>query len=333
MKKNQVINWGIMGCGKIAHKFSKDLRSVPNANLHAVASRNTEKAEKFSKQYDASRFYGTYLELCKDPLINVIYIATPHVFHYENTLLCIHHKKAVLCEKPFAMNKEQVLEMISSAKKNQVFLMEALWTYFLPHYVFALDIIRSNQLGKVKKLKADFGFAAPFNPNERLFNKELGGGSLLDVGIYPLFAALTILGYPKNIEAQTTIGTTKVDENCTITLYYNERVTAHLFSSITEETKTEVIVACEKGKLMIDGRFHEPSSVTISKDNNNSKTYNFDVQTNGYNYEAMHVQEMLLDNRKESTIMTFEKSEQLIELLDKVRNKIGLQYDQAKVHS
>ncbi|WP_024769130.1 Gfo/Idh/MocA family protein [Aquimarina macrocephali] len=326
MHLKRSIKWGIIGCGKIAHKFANDLKAVPNAILYAVASRDLKKAQDFGKKYQTSTCYENYEALSIDPNIDVIYIATPHVFHYENTLMCLANKKAVLCEKPFAMNTAQVEEMITAAKKNNVFLMEALWTYFLPHYTYVLDVVTSNELGKVKMLKADFGFTTSFDPEGRVFNKKLGGGSLLDVGIYPLFAALSILGYPEEINAQATIGKTGVDEDCSIQLQYKNGATASLFSAVTKETDTTATLEFEKGTIIINSRFHEPSSITILKEGK-SERIEFKVTTNGYNYEAIHVQEMLLQNHKESTVMSFEKSLQLINLLDTVREKIKLHYD------
>ncbi|WP_025739409.1 Gfo/Idh/MocA family protein [Aquimarina pacifica] len=317
--------WGIIGCGKIAHKFAQDLSTVPDALLFAVSSRSLEKAKNFGDTYNAVHCYGTYEELSKNSDIDIIYIATPHVFHYENTLMCLRHKKAVLCEKPFAMNRIQVEEMIDTAKNNNVFLMEGLWTYFLPHYQYVLNALESKEFGAVKKIKADFGFAADFNPDERLFNKNLGGGSLLDVGIYPLFAAVSILGYPEKIEAEATLGKTGVDESCTMQLFYKNDVIASLFSSITQKTNTEAIIECEKGTIFIHSKFHEPSHLTIQK-NGVSEKINFDTKTHGYSYEIIHAQKMLSQDCKESTIMSFDRSIELISLLDSVRNIIGLHY-------
>ncbi|MEW7291789.1 Gfo/Idh/MocA family protein [Aquimarina sp. 2304DJ70-9] len=325
MNRNKHIRWGILGCGKIAHKFAEDLQSIPNGNLYGVASRNLNRAQEFATKSNAFNSYGDYESLCKDPNIDIIYIATPHVFHYENTLMCLTNKKAVLCEKPFAMNSSQVQEMITVAKQNQVFLMEALWTYFLPHYQYVLQLLASKEFGKIKSLKADFGFATSFDPEGRIFNKKLGGGSLLDVGIYPLFAALSILGYPEEIEAKATFGKTGVDETCTMQLLYKNGVTASLFSAITQKTNTEAIITFENGTIIINSRFHEPSSVTLLKDGK-SEFLEFEVNTNGYSFEAIHAQEMLSQNHTESTIMTFEKSLQLMRLLDAVRKEIGLDY-------
>ncbi|MFD2562051.1 Gfo/Idh/MocA family protein [Aquimarina rubra] len=326
MDSRKQYNWGIIGCGKIAHKFAEDIKTIPNATLYAVASRDLKKAKEFGKTYNVYSCYGSYQELATNPDIHIIYIATPHVFHFENTLLCLSHKKAVLCEKPFAMNTKQVEEMIAMAKNNDIFLMEALWTYFLPHYKHVINVIKSNELGKVKSLKADFGFASTYDPENRVFNKKLGGGSLLDVGIYPLFAALSILGYPDKIEANAKFNESGIDENCTMLLFYKNNIQASLYSSITEKTNIEAIIELEKGTIIIHSRFHEPSSVTITSDGI-SKLYEFPVTTNGYSYEAIHVQEMLAQGNTESTIMTFDKSLQLIRLLDAVRDKIDLHYE------
>jgi len=323
--KTKIYKWGIIGPGKIAHKFAEGLTEVPGAELYAVASRSLAKAEEFAKEFNATKFYGSYKDLIKDEEVDIIYIATPHVFHYEHTLLCLKHKKAVLCEKPFAMNKEQVNEMILTAKKENIFLMEALWTYFLPHYQYVLELVKSEKFGKITGLEANFGFEAPYLPEKRLFNKDLGGGSLLDIGIYPVFAALTLLGKPDSISAKAEFSETGVDESCSIVFNYQNGVRANLLSTINKNTTTSATINFEKATVTINRRFHEPTSVTILH-NNKEETISFDVNTNGYNFEAEHVQQMLAQGRTESTIMSFEKSLELIGLLDEIREEIGLVY-------
>lgn len=323
--KTKPFKWAILGPGKIAHKFAKGLAEVPGAELYAVASRSLTKAQEFAKEFDIAKSYGSYEDLANDTEVDIVYIATPHVFHYEHTLLCLKHKKAVLCEKPFAINKEQVVEMIQTAKKENVFLMEALWTYFLPHYHYVLELVKSEKFGKVTGLEADFGFEAPYLPENRLFNKNLGGGSLLDIGIYPVFAALTLLGKPDTISAKAEFGETGVDQSCHIAFKYQNGVRAQLLSTIDKTTPTTATINFEKATLTINRRFHEPTSVTILQ-NNQEKTVSFDVKTNGYNFEAEHVQQMLAEGRTESTVMNFEKSLELIGLLDDIRKEIGLVY-------
>jgi predicted dehydrogenase len=326
LSNSKIIYWGILGCGKIAHKFAQDLLTIPNAKLHAVASRSLEKSKKFGKKYNSNRHYGSYVDLCLDAAIDVIYIATPHVFHYQQTLMCLNHKKAVLCEKPFAMNANQVNEMTLAAKRNNVFLMEAMWTYFLPHYQYVLTLIKKKELGEIKHLKIDFGYDFEFDSTSRVFDKKLGGGSLLDIGIYPLFAALTMLGIPNQIKAKAKMTSTEVDESCRMSLAYESGAKAELYCTLAARLNTEAIIEFDRGIVTIHEQFHKPSSVTI-KTNESTKKLNFEVNTYGYNFEAEHVTELLLNNEKESPIMSLDKSFQLIQLLDLVRSKIGLEYN------
>lgn len=325
MKTTRTFKWGIIGPGKIAGKFATDLKMVPGAELYAVASRDMEKAQAFSAEYHFKKSYGSYEELALDTEVDVIYVATPHVFHHEHTLLCLKNKKAVLCEKPFAINSRQVEEMIHAAQENKAFLMEAMWTYFLPHYLYLLDLVKTKKFGTIKSLEADFGFAAPYLPEKRLYNKVLGGGSLLDIGIYPLFAALSLMGVPSTINAKAKIGDTGVDESCDINLTYNNGAVACLSSAINIKTPTIATIKFERATVILQSRFHEPTSIVIISDGKQEEI-NFEVTSLGYNFEAMHVQQMLSAGRTESTIMTFQKSRELIALLDSVREKIGLIY-------
>jgi predicted dehydrogenase len=322
MKK---IKWGILGLGKIAGKFAAGLKDVEGAELYAVASRSKTKAETFAKEHTSTKLFSSYEAMLEDEELDVVYIATPHAFHNQQTLLCLDHKKAVLCEKPFAINKKQVEEMIAKAKKENIFLMEAMWTQFLPHFKFVIEQIKSKKYGKIKNLKADFGFPAPIDLDKRLYNKSLGGGSLLDIGIYPIFMAMSALGTPEKIKAKASFHVTGIDEECDMIFEYENGVEAELRSSIIKKTPTTAVIEFEKATITLNTRFHEPSSVTIQTPEGEA-TKEFEVNSNGYNFEAEHVQKMLLEGKTESTEMSFEKSLQLIDLLDKVRNEIGLEY-------
>ena len=203
--------------------------------------------------------------------------------------------------------------------------MEAMWTPFLPHIKHLMEILQSCRYGKIKKLTADFGFAAPYDENGRLFRKSLGGGSLLDIGIYPVFLALHTLGIPENISAKANLGKTEVDEHCDITFSYAGGVKAELSSSITKMTPTIAVFELEKASIRISSRWHEPATVTVQTADG-SETKTFDVASFGYEYEAMHVQEMLRQGRTESNVMTFSRSLELISLLDQIRKDIKLEY-------
>ncbi len=320
----KTIKWGIIGCGKIANKFATDLSTLPHTTLQAVASRDQKRASVFAKKHNASTAYGSYEALAKDNDIDAVYIATPHSFHASHTILCLTHKKAVLCEKPFAMNANEVEQMIATAKKNDTLLMEALWTYFLPQYKYVLALLESKKYGKLNKVVADFGFYLPYDLNNRLFLKEVGGGSLLDIGIYTIFAALTTLGTPEKIKATANFFENGADKDCTMHFTY-KNATATLYSSIAEETKTEAIFVCDNATITINTRFHEPSSITISNESS-TEIIDFSEETIGYKHEIVHFNQLVREGKKESDVMTFKFSRELIALLDQVRALIGLEY-------
>jgi len=326
MKNNNIknIRWGIIGLGKIANKFAADLATVKNSELVAVASRSQQKANEFAAIFKSRKAYNSYEELAKDTEIDAVYIATPHSFHKEHSILCLQNKKAVLCEKPFAMNLQQITEMIAVAKENNVLLMEALWTFFLPHYNYVLEIVNNKRFGKLKRLDADFGFYNPYNTDSRLFKKEVGGGSLLDIGIYPIFAALSSIGNPDSIDANATFFKNGVDSSCNMVFNYkNSKAT--LKSTLLKEIPIHAIFTFDKAIVKINTQFHEPATVTIIE-NNKEETIDFNYTTIGYSFEIEHFNQLLREDKKESTIMTLEFSKNLITTLDQVRDIIGLEY-------
>ncbi len=321
----KTIRWGIIGLGRIAHKFAQDLLTVENCELYAVASRSQEKADVFASEYKTKKAYADYVSLANDANIDAVYIATPHVFHKENSIMCLKKGIAVLCEKPFAMNLKEVSEMIEVSKRHNVLLMEALWTYFLPHYQYVLKQLEAKTYGKILKLEASFGFYREFNDDARLFRKSLGGGSLLDIGIYPIFSALSILGKPNDIEAYATFFENGADSTCNMTFNYDDSISANLKCSLLEDLPTEAIIYCEKAMIKINRMFHMPTTVTITTDGNETLK-DFDYKTIGYNYEVAHFNQLIRENKKESDIMTLEFSKQLINTLDEVRKLINLKY-------
>ena len=318
------IRWGIIGLGNIANKFATDLARVENVELVAVASRNQQRAETFAVRHNSKRAYNSYENLVKDAEVDAVYIATPHSFHKEHAILCLQNKKAVLCEKPLAMNLEEVTEMILVARENNVLLMEALWTFFLPHFTYVLDIVKSDKFGKLKNLEADFGFYRDFDETGRLFKKEVGGGSLLDIGIYPIFVALAALGEPDVIDANATFFENGADSSCTAVFHY-DNAKATLKSTLLEETKTEAVFTFDRAIVKINRQFHQPSTVVIIQ-NKKEETINFDCKTIGYNFEIEHFNQLLRENKKESAVMSFDFSKSIIKTLDKVRKIIGLAY-------
>ncbi|MCB0572122.1 MAG: Gfo/Idh/MocA family oxidoreductase [Phaeodactylibacter sp.] len=322
----KTFNWGIIGPGRIAHKFAQDIGHTEHARLHAVASRSEDRARSFAGQYGASYAFGSYEEILGCPDLDAVYIASPHTGHYEHTLMCLRAGLPVLCEKPFALNANQVREMIATAREHDTFLMEALWTRFLPTTLKALELIGNGAIGQVLAVKADFGFRAPFDPQGRLYNPQLGGGSLLDIGIYPVFLALLVLGYPDTIKALAHIGTTGVDEECGMLFRYSDGRMAHLHSTIRARTKTEAFIYGEEGAIHLHTRWHEPTSMSLVSNEGRPLDFHFDWKTNGYSYEAQEVMRCLSSGLKESPAMPLRFSLSLIALLDAIRAEIGLVY-------
>ena len=323
-QETKIIRWGILGLGHIAQKFAQDIASVYGTELYAVASRSYQKASSFANQFNVPASYDSYELLVKDPLVDTIYIATPHSFHKEHTILCLQHKKAVLCEKPFAMNLQEVKEMIRVAKKNNTLLMEALWTAFLPHFQYVKNSIKNKNFGKIIHLEADFGFKTTHSVESRVLKKDLGGGSLLDIGIYPVFAALSTLGVPKSIEADATFFTNGADSSCEMIFNY-DNVKAILKSTFLKETPTEAVFTCEHGVIKINTRFHQPTTITLLQ-NGIEEHVDFSAITFGYNFEIEHFNQLLRDHKKESDLMSFSFSKDLIATIDLIRKKINLNY-------
>ncbi|MBT1706404.1 Gfo/Idh/MocA family protein [Chryseosolibacter indicus] len=321
------VRWGILGCGKIANKFAADLKLVADAELTAVASKDKAKGEAFQKQFAAPLFYNSYEALAASSEVDVIYVATPHGYHHEHTMLCLIHKKAVLCEKAFGLNYKQVSEMVSLARKEKVFLMEAFWTKFLPQYEKVISIIKSGDIGTVKLIQADFGFRAPEPLPQRLFDPLLGGGALLDIGIYPVFLVQSILGKPKEVHAMITAYSTGVDEQCVITMKFDGAL-AVLSSTFASDTPVEAMIAGSKGRIQMRNRFHNAIGrveLVYGKD----EVTSVDVHKEegyGYQFEARHVNDCIKKGLTESPVMSLQDSLDLIETLDRIRVAGGIKY-------
>ncbi len=317
------IKWGIIGLGKIAHKFASDLLLLNNVELEAVASRDLAKAKVFSKTFHSKKFYGSYEALFQDELVDIVYIATPNNNHAQLTILALEHKKAVLCEKPFAINKQQVFKMIEASKKNNIFLMEALWTRFLPAIKKIKSSIENGEIGAIKYLNADFSFKA-LPSIQRIYDKELGGGSILDIGIYPIFLAYLILGMPDKIIAKAHYFESGADSQVSIIFDY-KNAQAVLFSSFNSNSKREAKISGTLGEIIIDSPWNEATSFSLIKDGNEEKI-SIPKIGKGYAHQILECNTCLLENLTESSLWSHQNSIELITLLDAVRKEISLVY-------
>ncbi len=320
------IRWGILGTGIIAHKLADALKFVEGADLRAVGSRELETAKKFASEYNIPNAYGSYEEAAKDKDVDVIYVATPHNLHLENTLMCLENNKHVLCEKPFGVNGREVRSMISKAKEKNLFLMEALWSRFLPNILKVKEIIESGEIGKIRLLTAFFSFKSFQGPEHRQFNKDLCGGSLLDIGIYNVFLSLFLLGKPKEIFASAGFVNTNVDGSCSATFKYDNEALAVTFSSFLAETPIVAEVHGEKGKIFLEDKWFCPTNIRLTDNNGKEKLILFDFKGNGYNYEADEVVKCIREGRIQSDSMSWDASLELIDTLDAIRKQCGLVY-------
>ena len=323
---NKTYNWAILGCGKIARKFANDLKTLPNARLYAAASRSIENAESFASEMGFEKAYGSYEEMVNDPAVDVVYIASPHSHHCEHTLLCLNHKKAVLCEKAFAINSKEVSQMIEAARKNNTFLMEAFWTMFQPSFLKAMEIVHSGELGALKLVHSDFAFNADYNPEKRLYNVDLGGGSLLDIGIYPIFMTLMALGKPSGIKTMASFCPTGAEESIMMSFSYPGGEIASLVSSFTCHSSTQTEFSFENGFIRLNRRFFCPTTITYWKvGEEEEKTITFEKGIGfGYELEAAHVMDCLDAGKTESDRMPLTLSADLMEIIEQVRKDAGI---------
>ncbi|MCA1762907.1 MAG: Gfo/Idh/MocA family oxidoreductase [Flavobacteriales bacterium] len=326
------IRWGIIGLGKIAHKFAADLLHSEGVTLQGVASRNAEKAADFAAGYHVKSHYGDYRALAQAPDIDVVYIATPHAFHFELTKMCLENEKAVLCEKPLGINGREAEASIDLARSKNLFLMEGLWTRFIPATETVLDLIQSGAIGDLIFIRADFGFKSAFDPESRLFNKTLGGGSLLDIGIYPIFLSLLTLGYPKNIKATARMTKTAVDGSCAVLFDYANSAVAVLDSTFEADTPTEAYIHGTRGSIKMHKQFHHTEKITLLRDGMGPEVRDIPHLGNGYVHEIDEVTTCLKNGRIESEKLPHRLSSELSRLMDDVKKEIGLSYSSRMVN-
>lgn len=320
------VRWGILGTGSIATKFATGLGFLPDAELAAVGSRTQEGAEKFGARFNIPRRHASYEALANDPEIDVVYVSTPHPFHKAATLLCLNAGKAVLCEKPFAMNAGEAEEMVSTARSRGLFLMEAMWSRYYPASVRARELLAAGAIGEPQILNADLGFKTNFNPAGRLFDPALGGGALLDVGVYPVSLASMIFGAPSDVISRAHLGATGVDERAAMILGYEGGRFAVLYTATRTNTPHEALILGSEGMLRIGFDWHKPDRLTLSKPGQPDEQIALPFEGNGYNYEAAEVMACLRANKLESDVMPLDETIAIVRTLDTIRAQWSLKY-------
>jgi predicted dehydrogenase len=318
--------WGIIGAGHIAHKFADALRHVENAKLQAIASTNAQRAKEFAKKYSIPDIHDGYGKLFSSEAVDIVYIATPHNFHCNNALDALKAQKHVLCEKPMAVNRSQVKQMINAAQENTVFLMEAMWTRFLPMMTEVRDIIEDGTIGDPQLLYADFGVKFDYDPKHRTYNPDLAGGALLDLGVYCIALASMIFGKPNTILSTVKIAETGVDERSTVILEYENAKVAVLFQALDLEGPREALIVGTEGSIKLHSGWTAGSDYSLKLNNGTEKKISAETCENGFIYQIMAVQDSLDAGKTQCELMSLDETLAITETMDALRSQWGLTY-------
>jgi predicted dehydrogenase len=321
------LRWGILGCGGIARAFVRALAALPKAEVTAAGSATPDRARQFAEECGIRNWHGSHEALAADPEVDIVYVATTHNFHYDHVRLCLEHGKAVLCEKPFTVNAAQARELFVLARSKGLFLMEAMWTRCLPAILDLKQRLADGAIGEVERLDAHFWKAIPFDPAHRFFNRDLAGGALLDLGIYPLTLADIVFGghAPVAVTSRAELGTTGVDETSYYFLRYPSGAQALLSSSGRATSPREALISGRRGWIKVH-QFMGASRYVMKVDEEPLRTFDFPFIANGYEYEAAEVMRCLRAGLLESPLVSLETTSRLLDLMDGMRGEWGLRY-------
>lgn len=320
---SSTVGWGILGPGRIAQSFANDLNLVAGGNLVAAASRSLTRAQTFAEAHGAAKAFGSYEELFLCDEVDVIYIATPHTGHMKWAIKAMQAGKHVLCEKPLGINLAEVQQIIAAAKENQVFLMEALWSRFNPSIQKVKQLIDTGELGTLSYINADFAFYALDRDDEhRVLNPDLAGGSILDIGIYPIFLAYLLLGKPQDIQSASNFHSTGAEIQTSMIFDY-AGAQAILYSGLTSNSKMQAEIQGDKGAIYLDPRWHETQGFSLHVGETEQR-YDMPTLGRGYAHEIQEVHACLKAGKLQSELWSHQNSIDLISLLDTVRHQSGV---------
>lgn len=326
------LRWGVVATGSIAGTVSGDLSLLADAELYAVSSRSQGSADSFAAAHGFSRAYGDrdgaagYLRMLADDAVDVVYVATPHAQHHAIAAAALRAGKHVLCEKAITINAREAAELVDLARNKSLFLMEAVWSRFLPSMQRAFQIAASGEIGDVKWVSADLGFPASYSPASRLWAPRAGGGALLDITVYPLLWALGTLGFPQTVTATGWLNDDGVDAQNALTLGYHHGAQAQLTSSLLAHGPRTATVAGSEGILQSVGSVNNPSELQVRTGPDEQRTERFSVVGRGYTYELREVTRCVQQGLTESPVMPLDDSLDTMRLFDGVRAQLGLSY-------
>ncbi|MEH6605336.1 MAG: Gfo/Idh/MocA family oxidoreductase [Pseudomonadales bacterium] len=324
MKDN--FRWGLIGPGRIAERFAQSLAVIEDAELYAVASRDQERAAKFAARFGAQKTYGDYADLLNDGKVDAIYIATPHRFHFEQAKLCLQAGIAVLCEKPLTVNAAETAELVALAKKHNVFLMEALWTRFLPIYSHVRKWLDTGLIGEVKSLNSSFGFCFPRDLDDRVYNHDLAGGALLDTGIYNIAISQWVFGEnPESVQAMSSLAETGVDQHTSVNMAYSGGGYSQFTCSLLAEHANDFRINGSKGHIRIHPMFWDTAHATLVTEDEEI-TISEPYRATGFEYEVEEAMRCIRAGLLESPGMSHADTLANMALMDDIRRQIGLKY-------
>jgi predicted dehydrogenase len=318
---SDTIRWGILGTGHIARQVADAICQTEGAMLWAVGSRHQSTADAFANIFAIPKRYATYAALVADPQVDIVYISTPHTLHYENTILCLRHGKAVLCEKPLAMTPWQAQTMADLAHETGLFLAEAMWTRFLPLFGRIHQMCEDGLLGRIRRVEADFGFCAPYDPQSRLFDPNLGGGALFDIGIYPVTLAAMLMGHPHTLHVMGYVGRTNVDETVSGLLVYDEGRTLSFDCTLLYDTPTQATIIGTEGAIRVPYRWFTQDHAFWQR-GNVIERIQATTYTNGYRHEIEAVQSSLRHGLLGCPEMPLAESVRTIHTLSEILSKV-----------
>ncbi len=320
----KTIKWGIIGCGNIANNFAQSLSTLDDGELMAAGSKTPGKAEALAKKFNVEKCYANYEDLLLDQEVDVVYVATTHNFHYENVLQCLNHGKHVLCEKVFTMNSKQANHLRNVARSKNLFLMEAMWTRFLPATMEINKIVSEGNIGDIKFLEVEFSFKKT-DLNGRFYNIDLAGGSLLDQGIYTIsYASMIFQKQPNSIKTNACMAPTGVDERGSHIFEYEDGRAAFITNSIAYYRRVNALIAGTKGHIEVPDFFK--ADKFFVKVGDKEIEYKIPFESTGKGYEAQEVMDCIRAGKIQSDIMPIDETVEILETMDAIRNQWGLKY-------
>jgi len=323
---SETIRWGVLGTGWIAHRFAEGLAELDDASLVGIGSRTTGNADAFGHKFQAPNRHPSYESLVKDSQIDVIYVGTPHVTHREHMLLVLRAGKPVLCEKPFTLNASEAEVVIQEARTRRLFLMEAMWPRFVPAIVKLRELIAEHAIGDLRLMTADIGWQQEYDPESRLYSPSLGGGALLDVGVYPVSLASMLFGKPERFVATAQLAPTGVDAQCAVSLAYENGALATFVATLSIDTPRDALIIGTKGWIRIHGPMAHPEVLSISLAGGTEQVLRLPHLGNGYTHQAIEVMQCLRNGRLESATMPLNETLSVLQTLDAIRARLGIRY-------